>query len=839
MPAKNYFVLPGVDWVNGAPVPPGRVVLLTDGEAAFDLQQGRIVLGSTQPPEIEPEPPILASDMIVLKRGNRQLSLAVEDLAAFIGAPPARTLSLSTQTFLTGTASGAILAAITAPGGWTIAAETTFGGRVAVSGSNLVAAQALTAAATGSARLRASSPDGSESITKTFDLVVEAAAAPEMTVSGTPGAATIGQPYLFMPTVSGGTAPYTFTYTADSLAGLTGLPTTGSLTGTPNAVGAFANIRLTVEDSSTPKKTASLAPFTLLVGDELGPKVGIYQVAPGPDEVNIIDFVGLISGERVENQVPVNGRIAIAGGGLAAERGATASTDGTISYTFTTNFKRSFTVALTATSDNVAPVLTVPTAITVAEGQPWSLQITADDPAAEVTLLQEEDAEFFTLTGGTLSLPPLDFEAPLDDATVNGSNTYRAALQIKDQAGNTGVQVITVTVTNDAEAAAPVNSTAPTISGSPVVGQQLSGSDGTWSEASTPPTLGALTLSPSTATVGLSFSGEITGKTAGSTLSLAGSGAAGLSASGSTISGTPTTAGTVDVIETLAGATGSPRTTSGLLTVAAAAPAPTYTLDTLSTPAALALTLRKARSAYNGPVVKIRRSSDNAVQDFGFGLDGVIDMAAVLAFTGTTVSSAGYVDTWYDQSGNGYHATQPSAAAQPYLVYAGAFVLSNGRPQMVFGNNTSLLIPTLDAGRMPRSFRIVAAKRSTSNSDLIKSSANGGPHIRVGATTHPLQLLKQGSAVIGATTEAATMNATSTFAVDVDASTFALNIDGDATPAVTGTHSQPFTAGGTLMLGGSSTVTNAIQSVAIFDAILSSADSAAIQASQKAFYGTA
>lgn len=97
----------------------------------------------------------------------------------------------------------------------------------------------------------------------------------------------------------------------------------------------------------------------------------------------------------------------------------------------------------------------------------------------------------------------------------------------------------------------------------------------TVSAAPTPtpsPTLNALTVSPATATTGVAYSGSVTGRTADSTLSLTGAGAAGLTANNSTgaITGTPTTAGAVNVVETLAGATNSPRTSSNLITVAVA-----------------------------------------------------------------------------------------------------------------------------------------------------------------------------------------------------------------------------------------------------------------------------
>lgn len=86
------------------------------------------------------------------------------------------------------------------------------------------------------------------------------------------------------------------------------------------------------------------------------------------------------------------------------------------------------------------------------------------------------------------------------------------------------------------------------------------------------PVLGNLSVSPSSATVGTAYTGTVSGKTAGSTLTLSGAGAAGLSVSGSSITGTPTASGAVNVIETLAGATGSPKTNAGVVTVAAAGP---------------------------------------------------------------------------------------------------------------------------------------------------------------------------------------------------------------------------------------------------------------------------
>jgi hypothetical protein len=47
----------------------------------------------------------------------------------------------------------------------------------------------------------------------------------------------------------------------------------------------------------------------------------------------------------------------------------------------------------------------------------------------------------------------------------------------------------------------------------------------------------------------------------------------------------------------------------------------------------------------------------------------------------TTVGAGGdgLITTWYDQSGNGRHATQPTAANQPYVVWEGKMLKNNGK----------------------------------------------------------------------------------------------------------------------------------------------------------------
>jgi hypothetical protein len=53
-----------------------------------------------------------------------------------------------------------------------------------------------------------------------------------------------------------------------------------------------------------------------------------------------------------------------------------------------------------------------------------------------------------------------------------------------------------------------------------------------------------------------------------------------------------------------------------------------------------------------------------------------------------------FVKTWYDQSGNGYHATQSVDANQPQIVSSGVIVTENGKPAIYGGVNTPLIAST-------------------------------------------------------------------------------------------------------------------------------------------------
>jgi|TARA_R110000772_G_scaffold13229_9_gene39535 hypothetical protein len=114
------------------------------------------------------------------------------------------------------------------------------------------------------------------------------------------------------------------------------------------------------------------------------------------------------------------------------------------------------------------------------------------------------------------------------------------------------------------------------------------------------------------------------------------------------------------------------------------------------------LSLKKWVPDYAGNCIRIRRSSDNAELDIGFAGDGFVDASAITTHCGV---SDGFIVTWYDQSGNGYNATQSTAGSQAQIAtagewdgdaYAGSSIIngSDSKPAATFAADYYVLVPT-------------------------------------------------------------------------------------------------------------------------------------------------
>ena len=115
-------------------------------------------------------------------------------------------------------------------------------------------------------------------------------------------------------------------------------------------------------------------------------------------------------------------------------------------------------------------------------------------------------------------------------------------------------------------------------------------------------------------------------------------------------------------------------------------PPPALLLDTYPN-AAVAYSLRQLRTAYTGAAIRVRRSSDNAEQDFGFSGND-LDTASLLTFCG---AGNGFITTWYDQSGNALNLVRGVATQQPKIVSSGVVEVKNLKSTITFDGTDDLL----------------------------------------------------------------------------------------------------------------------------------------------------
>ena len=148
-------------------------------------------------------------------------------------------------------------------------------------------------------------------------------------------------------------------------------------------------------------------------------------------------------------------------------------------------------------------------------------------------------------------------------------------------------------------------------------------------------------------------------------------------------------------------------------------------LDTY-TGAAAAYSLRLLSSTYTGDAIEVRRASDNTTQDIGF-VNNELDVTSLESFCSGT---NGFVTTWYDQSGNGYDATQTTAGSQPQIVSSGSVITENGKPAAQFDGSDDYILAsgTIFGGGQYSAFVAVTPSSISQDSSFfqIGTASNNG-----------------------------------------------------------------------------------------------------------------
>ena len=345
----------------------------------------------------------------------------------------------------------------------------------------------------------------------------------------------------------------------------------------------------------------------------------------------------------------------------------------------------------------------------------------------------------------------------------------------------------------------------------------------------------AVSFAIAKAPTGASFSYTIT--SSGGSGTVTGSGTisgASHSVSNVDVSNLPSGTLTLSVtVSTAAGGTGAAR-------IASATPSFTSVLDGLPA-AAAAFSVRRLASSYTGPLLRVRRSSDNAQQDIGTTVGGTLDTTTLASFCSSTSC---FVSVWYDQSGNGQDAVQSVAATQPRIVNAGALEMEGGRPALRYaaaglllvaapipGQTTQVTIDAVARSTDTTVNRHILGDRSTVGGRIIRAVSGGGSYlgsnINVANVTMP-----------GATAQQRI--------VIMFAGTSGLSGSLDGTVSFGSVTSNFFSASTAFWIGGGGPTQSTtgdwigtISEVAMFNLTLSTSERQTLERNQGAYYGIA
>lgn len=260
----------------------------------------------------------------------------------------------------------------------------------------------------------------------------------------------------------------------------------------------------------------------------------------------------------------------------------------------------------------------------------------------------------------------------------------------------------------------------------------------------------------------------------------------------------------------------------------------------------VAYSTRKLITAYPGPALRVQKVTGGATQDIGF-VGGVLDTASLIAFCGASV---GIVNIWYDQSGNANDAApfsgQPSEAP---VIYDGSAIKAINTKPAVFWNPsaspTNRLKTPVTANPVNTLYvNSVVNLVNTGSDNLISGTANFSSYVfnsRVNTGVPQLQVDKFGAGAVATSTNPIVYSQSAVYENEWTLSTGAFSFWIDGTFSNNGTNFQTFSAAN-LDLGeggGGSSFTSGLQGEFIeIDQVGSFAGRSALQANQKAYWGT-
>lgn len=154
---------------------------------------------------------------------------------------------------------------------------------------------------------------------------------------------------------------------------------------------------------------------------------------------------------------------------------------------------------------------------------------------------------------------------------------------------------------------------------------------------------------------------------------------------------------------------------------------PFHILDDKLDDISFAYGLRVLESDYNGPLIRLRRDSDNAEEDFGWADNDIVDVDAINTWrAGANV----FVVIWYDQSGLGRNAIQNNVNRQPQFTPNAAHPFFRGDGANDFLDTQTSIQVVTNAGNNGSVFGVFnATRRSQHTFGVLRGSNRWSTHV--------------------------------------------------------------------------------------------------------------
>jgi len=241
---------------------------------------------------------------------------------------------------------------------------------------------------------------------------------------------------------------------------------------------------------------------------------------------------------------------------------------------------------------------------------------------------------------------------------------------------------------------------------------------------------------------------------------------------------------------------------------------------------------RRLLASYSGPLIRVLRSLDSTESDIGATSTGALDTSALAAFIG---AGNGFITKVYDQKATAGDIVQATASAQPKIVNAGTLLTEGGKPTMNFDGVDDGLSVTY-AGPGTFTAYTVAKLQAAGSYPMMVVHRQSSLELRGNASSGQLMITGPSTSIVSGTSCVNEWNQITWQFVSGGNQSLWKNAASMGTPVAAGTTTiSEITLG---CRGASFYANQRVSEHLVFNTAHNTTARQAIEANQKAFYGT-